>query len=85
MIVLLTSVIIEMDGVKLSFDAEALEAIASKAIDRNTGARGLRAILEELMLEVMYDVPSHNDIEEVVITHDAVLGNAKPSYIYKNA
>jgi ATP-dependent Clp protease ATP-binding subunit ClpX len=77
--------LLEMDGVNLTFDPEALEAIAAKAIQRNTGARGLRAIFEELMMEVMYDVPSHSNIAEVVITNDAVVGKSKPTYVYKEA
>ena len=75
--------LLEMDGVKLSFDPDALEEIASKAIERNTGARGLRAIFEELMMDVMYDVPSHDNVAEVVITSSSVLGKEKPRYIYK--
>lgn len=67
-----------MDGVELEFEKEALEAIADKAIERNTGARGLRAIMEEIMLDVMYEIPSNDKIEKVVITKAAVLREEKP-------
>ena len=56
----------EIDGVKLEFDEKALKAIAKKTIERETGARGLRAILEEVMLDVMYEIPSRNDVENVL-------------------
>ncbi|BCV25720.1 MAG TPA: ATP-dependent Clp protease ATP-binding subunit ClpX [Firmicutes bacterium] len=62
----------ELDGTKLEFDPEALKAIAAEAIKRNTGARGLRAILEEIMLDVMYDIPSRSDVVKVQITRDTV-------------
>ncbi len=73
----------EMDGVKLNFDEEALEAIASLAIERNTGARGLRAIMETLMMPIMYEVPSRNDIAELLITKECVLEKAAPLYTEK--
>ncbi|NLY51030.1 MAG: ATP-dependent Clp protease ATP-binding subunit ClpX [Firmicutes bacterium] len=62
----------ELDNCKLEFDPEALRAIAAEAIRRNTGARGLRSILEEIMLEVMYDIPSRTDVVKVQITKEAV-------------
>ncbi|HHY93022.1 MAG TPA: ATP-dependent Clp protease ATP-binding subunit ClpX [Firmicutes bacterium] len=62
----------ELDGSKLEFEPEALRAIAAEAIKRNTGARGLRAILEEIMLDVMYDIPSRSDVVKVQITKDTV-------------
>ncbi|MFZ2483853.1 MAG: ATP-dependent Clp protease ATP-binding subunit ClpX, partial [Streptococcus parauberis] len=65
-------------GVELEFNQEALEAIASKAIDRNTGARGLRSIIEETMLDIMFDIPSQEDITKVIITKEAVSGDSKP-------
>lgn len=55
----------EMDNVELEFSADALEAIADQAIHRGTGARGLRAIMEEVLLPVMYDIPSRTDVEKV--------------------
>ena len=62
----------EMDGVELSFDEEALKAVAKKAIERKTGARGLRAILEDVMLDIMYDIPSRDDIGYCRITKDVI-------------
>jgi len=70
----------ELDGVKLSFDKEALEAIAKKAIERKTGARGLRTILEEILLDIMYELPELEGYE-VVITPDVVNNGAKPLYL----
>ena len=71
----------EMDGVKLSFTEDAMKAIAKLAVERKTGARGLRAIMENLMLSTMYEVPARKDIAEVQITADAVNGKEKPKYI----
>ena len=62
----------EMDGVELSFDEEALRAVAKKAIERKTGARGLRAILEDVMLDIMFDIPSRDDIGYCRITKDVI-------------
>lgn len=70
-----------MDDVDLSFTPEALDAVADEALSRKTGARGLRAILEQCMLEVMYDAPSDESIKEVVITPDTVLQKAPPVII----
>jgi len=70
--------LMELDGITLSFKEEALAAIAAEAIVRNTGARGLRAIMEETMLSVMYEIPSRSDIAECVITKDTVLKKAEP-------
>lgn len=64
----------EMEGIELVFEEEACEAIARLAIERNTGARGLRSIIEELMLPVMYDIPSRRDVKKVVVTKDFVEG-----------
>ncbi len=71
----------ELDGVDLEFTDDALEAIADQAILRGTGARGLRAILEEVLLSVMYEVPSRKDVERVVITADSVLQNVNPTLV----
>jgi ATP-dependent Clp protease ATP-binding subunit ClpX len=71
----------EMDDVELEFEDDALEAIADKAIARNTGARGLRAILEEIMLEVMYDIPSREDVEKCIITKECVEKKEPPQLI----
>jgi ATP-dependent Clp protease ATP-binding subunit ClpX len=62
----------ELENVGLTFDTDALRAIARKAIERGTGARGLRAVLEDLMRDVMFDLPSREDVREVVITQEAV-------------
>ena len=66
------------DGVELEFDQEALGAIASKAIERKTGARGLRSIIEEVMMDVMFEIPSQEDVTKVRITKEAVDGTASP-------
>ncbi len=71
----------ELDNVDLEFTEDALEAIADQAILRGTGARGLRAILEEVLLSVMYEVPSREDVERVVITREAVLENVNPTLV----
>ena len=73
----------EMDGVKLKFQEEALSAIAKKALERNAGARGLRAILESAMLDIMYEVPSGKGIKEVVITPDVIEKAEKPLTVYE--
>jgi ATP-dependent Clp protease ATP-binding subunit ClpX len=67
-----------MDGVKLKFTEGALRAIAGEAVRRKTGARGLRAILEAAMLDVMYDIPSRKTAREVVISEDVVLKKEAP-------
>ena len=68
----------------LSFDADALNAIADKAIARNTGARGLRSIIEDVMMDVMFDIPSDESIEKVIVTKDSVEGSGKPIIEYHN-
>jgi len=70
--------LMEYDEVTLEFQEEALEAIADKAIERNIGARGLRAVMENLLLQIMYDVPSDPTITKVVITKDCVEGKGQP-------
>ncbi|WP_150269469.1 ATP-dependent protease ATP-binding subunit ClpX [Paenibacillus tepidiphilus] len=70
--------LLEMDNVALKFEPKALEAIAKEAIKRNTGARGLRAIIESIMLDVMYEVPSRDDIKDCVITEQVVQEKAVP-------
>jgi ATP-dependent Clp protease ATP-binding subunit ClpX len=71
----------ELDGVELEFDAEALEEIADQALLRGTGARGLRAILEEVLLGVMYDVPSREDVARVVVTAGVVRDSVLPTLV----
>jgi len=73
----------EMDGVKLSFTQGALRAVAHKALERESGARGLRAILEEAMLEVMYEVPSKSNIKEVVVNEEAIAKGESPLVVYE--
>jgi ATP-dependent Clp protease ATP-binding subunit ClpX len=73
----------EMDGVKLKFTKGALHAIARKALQRESGARGLRAIMEEAMLDVMYDVPSKQGIKEVVVNEEAIVDGDPPLIVYQ--
>ncbi|MBU4434584.1 MAG: ATP-dependent Clp protease ATP-binding subunit ClpX [Alphaproteobacteria bacterium] len=75
----------ELDGVGLEFDAEALEAIADLAVERKTGARGLRAILEDVLGPIMFDIPSNDDVEKVIVTRDAVQTGAAPTFIKRRA
>ena len=75
----------EIDGVELEFTPEAVDAVADQALLRGTGARGLRAIMEEVLLPVMFDVPSENDIARVVITREAVLDNVNPTIVRREA
>lgn len=70
-----------MDGVELEIDHEALEVVAEKAIERKSGARGLRGILEEVMLDIMYDIPSREDIEKCIITKDTILNKTEPTLL----
>lgn len=70
----------EIDGVALEFETSALHAIAKLALERKTGARGLRAIIEAIMLDIMFDVPSREDIERIVITKDCVEKKAEAKY-----
>ena len=73
----------EMESIDLSFAEEALGAIARKAIERKTGARGLRSIMESILLDTMFDLPSLEGVEEVVISEDVVNNkDARPLYIY---
>ncbi|MFZ5632392.1 MAG: ATP-dependent Clp protease ATP-binding subunit ClpX [Bacillota bacterium] len=68
----------DLDGVSLEFQSEALKTVAQEALKRKTGARGLRAILEEVMLDVMYEIPSRQDIAKCIITRDTILKKEKP-------
>ena len=74
----------EMEGVKLRFQEEALSAISRKAIQRRTGARGLRSIMEGFLLETMFELPTLNGVQEVVITADVVEGRSRPLYTYSD-
>jgi len=75
--------LLEMDNVALSFDSDALDAIAKEAIKRNTGARGLRSIIESIMLDVMFEVPSRNDVGSCTITQEVVQQKVIPELIGK--
>jgi len=75
--------LMKYDDVELSFTDDALEAIAEKAIERKTGARGLRAIMESVMLDVMYDIPSMTHVEKCVVNRDAVEGRSKPVLVFQ--
>jgi len=72
----------EMENVQLAFQDEALTLIAKKAIERKTGARGLRSIMEGILLETMYDLPGLDSVEQVVIGSEVVEGKAKPLFIH---
>ncbi|MDR2833757.1 MAG: ATP-dependent Clp protease ATP-binding subunit ClpX [Streptococcaceae bacterium] len=74
--------LLSFDDTALEFTQEALEAIAAKAIERNTGARGLRSIIEDVMLDVMFDVPSNEQIEKVIITEESISQGKQPTIIY---
>jgi ATP-dependent Clp protease ATP-binding subunit ClpX len=71
----------EIDGVELEFEDEALNAIVEKAIERKTGARGLRSIIEEIMRDIMFEIPSNPNIEKCIVTKETVLNKAEPKII----
>ncbi len=77
--------LLKMDGAELEFKKEALAAIADKAIERKTGARGLRSIIEEVMLPLMYELPSMENVEKVIITKDCVTKKKAPTFVKKSA
>ncbi len=74
----------EMEGVEIDFREDALVAIARKAMDRKTGARGLRSILEDVLLDVMYQIPSEDEVAKVIIDESVINGTSKPMLIYEN-
>ncbi len=76
--------IFEFENVKLKFKDDALWAVAREAIARKSGARGLRAILEEIMLDIMYDIPSQENVKECVISEEVILKREKPLIVYEN-
>ena len=76
--------IFEFENVKLKFQPEALWAVAKEATKRKSGARGLRAILEDVMLEIMYDIPSQENVKECIIGEDVILKREKPLILYEN-
>ena len=73
----------DMEGVKLTITDEALRAIAKKAIERKTGARGLRAIMEDNLLELMYDIPDKKNVSEIIINEEVVNEHKEPVFVYK--
>lgn len=73
----------DLDGVKLEFTEDALKAIASMAVEQKTGARGLRAIMESVMMDIMYEIPSDNSIGICTITKDVVEGKSEPELVYR--
>ena len=78
-------VLLGLDGVELEVEPDALYAIAELAQKRNTGARGLRSIIEETMTDVMFDIPSNGDVEKCVITRDCIENSTSPKIICKGA
>lgn len=76
--------LLELDDVELEFRDDALRAIAKKAIERNTGARGLRSIVESTMMECMYEVPSRDDVKKVIVTKESVEGKEQPILVSKD-
>ncbi len=77
--------LLDMEGVELTFTDGALRAIAREAMRRNTGARGLRAILESVMLDVMYEVPSQKNVREVIVNEDVILHSERPIFCYEES
>ena len=75
--------LMKLDNVNLVFDDDALTAIAEKSIRLKTGARGLRSVVEGVMLDCMFDAPSHPDIEEIHITRDCIEGGKQPTIVKK--
>ncbi|TVR65428.1 MAG: hypothetical protein EA422_04285 [Gemmatimonadales bacterium] len=74
----------ELEGIGLTFDPQAIRAMARRALKRKTGARGLRAVLESIMRDVMYEIPSRDDVREVVITPESVDGGVPPLLVLHN-
>ena len=70
-----------MDNVELEFEDDALKEIAKKAVERKSGARGLRGILEDAMLNIMYEIPSRDNVEKVIITADSITNSEEPIII----
>ncbi|MDD5067516.1 MAG: AAA family ATPase, partial [bacterium] len=76
---------LEMEGIKLKFTDTAIEAITQQAFKQKTGARGLRSILERIMLDIMYEIPSMTNVSECIVDEDVVLQEQKPKLIYNEA
>ena len=73
--------LLKIDNVELEFEPEALETIVDKAIERKTGARGLRSIIEEIMRDIMFEIPSNPNIEKCIITKDTVINKQQPKLV----
>jgi ATP-dependent Clp protease ATP-binding subunit ClpX len=73
----------DMEGAELDFREEALRSVARKAMQRKTGARGLRTILENVLLDTMYDLPSLRNVQKVVVDENVIEGNAKPYIVHR--
>ena len=74
----------EMEGVEVDFRPDALDAVAQKAMDRKTGARGLRSIMESVLLETMYRIPSEQGVAKVVVDETVIKGESDPLLVYEN-
>ena len=75
------SYLLGLDGIDLTFEPAALKLIAKQSIDRKSGARGLRAIVENILMDTMFDLPSRTDVKSVIITEKAVLGKEAPKLV----
>jgi ATP-dependent Clp protease ATP-binding subunit ClpX len=75
----------DMEGVELDFREDALRAVARKAMERKTGARGLRSIMEATLLDTMYQIPSEHDVSKVVIDESVIKGDSEPFKIYASS
>jgi len=74
----------EMEGIKLAFTPQALKATVALAQKRKTGARGLRSVLEEAMLDIMYEIPSRKDVAECIISEEVITKKARPEFVPKS-
>ena len=74
----------EMEGVEVDFRKDALEAVANKAMDRKTGARGLRSIMESVLLDTMYKIPSESNVSKVVVDESVIRGESEPLLVYES-
>ncbi|MFT7288590.1 MAG: ATP-dependent Clp protease ATP-binding subunit ClpX, partial [Halieaceae bacterium] len=79
------SKLFEMEGVEIDFREDGLRAVAEKAMDRKTGARGLRSILEGVLLDSMYSIPSREDVAKVVIDESVIRGDSEPLLVYQSS
>jgi len=78
------SKLFEMEGVEVDFREDGLRAVAERAMERKTGARGLRSILEGVLLDSMYNIPSRSDVSKVVIDESVIRGDSEPLLVYQN-